>query len=109
MPDRIYIPGEYLERLIPLLDRYAPHAEVWAFGSRVSGKELDCSDLDLVLRCPENPDRPQQNLAGLREAIAESRIPILVDVLDWARIPPRFREEIGRAHAVVRGPLPAAD
>lgn len=46
------------------------------------------------LRRPEAPDRPHPCLPRLREAFAESRLPILVDVLDWAGIPEEFRAEI---------------
>ena len=78
-----------------------PAAEVWAYGSRISGQAHDGSDLDLVVRDPEDPSRPQRDLWELREAFSESEIPILVDVFDWARIPEEFRSEIDRSHVVI--------
>ena len=74
---------------------------VWAYGSRVSGRAHASSDLDLVLRNPVDLSVPQKKLVELRAAISESDLPILVDVMDWARIPQAFREEIEREHVVL--------
>jgi predicted nucleotidyltransferase len=97
-----------LRQLLDVLRLYAPEAEVWAYGSRVNGSAHDGSDLDLVLRNPMRLTELQKQLAALREALSESNIPILVDVLDWARIPDEFRREIERQHVVVRG-VPATE
>jgi len=42
-----------------------------------------------------------RNLGNVRDAFSESNLPILVDILDWARIPGSFREEIERTGVVV--------
>jgi predicted nucleotidyltransferase len=85
-----------------LLSLHVPGAEVWAYGSRVGGESHPGSDLDLVLRHPTDPSVPQRNLAVLREAFIASDLPILVDVIDWARIPESSRREIAQAHVVVQ-------
>lgn len=85
-----------------LLALHVPGAEVWAYGSRVRGENHPGSDLDLVLRHPPDLSLPQRNLAALRSAFAESDLPILIDVVDWARIPESFRREIEQAHVVVQ-------
>ncbi len=85
-----------------LLDRHVPEAEVWAYGSRVTGQAHESSDLDIVLRNPGQLNQPQKNLSQLREAMRESNLPILVEVLDWARIPESFRREIEGRHVPVR-------
>jgi predicted nucleotidyltransferase len=95
------LPPSYLETVRRLLAFHVPAAEVWAYGSRISGQAHDGSDLDLVVRDPEDPSRPQRDLWELREAFSESEIPILVDVFDWARIPEEFRSEIDRSHVVI--------
>jgi uncharacterized protein len=92
----------HLRLLLDVLQTHAPEAEVWAYGSRVNGDGHDGSDLDLVVRNPVGLDRPQKQLGALREALRESNLPMLVDVLDWARIPEDFRCEIERQHVVVR-------
>jgi hypothetical protein len=40
-------------------------------------------------------------MGEVRDAFSESNLPILVDILDWARIPDSFREEIERVGVVV--------
>jgi predicted nucleotidyltransferase len=96
-------PG-HLTRLKTLLRRHAPKAEVWAYGSRVSGSGHDSSDLDIVLRAPNDLEAPQGNIAQIREVLSESDIPFLVDVLDWARIPESFRLEISKEYMVIQNP-----
>jgi predicted nucleotidyltransferase len=101
---KLDIDPHHLELLLALIDRYAPHAEVWAFGSRVAGGAHEGSDIDLVLRNCANPDCSVPELPGLRARIRESNLPILVDLLDWSAIPPEYREQISREHYVLRTP-----
>ncbi|HEX3556487.1 MAG TPA: nucleotidyltransferase domain-containing protein [Thermoanaerobaculia bacterium] len=95
------LPPDYLADVRHLLASHVPAAEVWAYGSRINGRAHEGSDLDLVVRNPEDLGRPQRDLWELREAFSESEIPILVEVFDWARIPEEFRREIARAHVVI--------
>ena len=92
---------EWLETVRRLLALHLPQAEVWAYGSRVNGTAHEGSDLDLVVRNPTGLDIPSPDLAALWQAFAESDLPILVDVLDWPRMPESFRLEISRAGTVV--------
>lgn len=101
---RLILPPRDLEKVRAILRRLVPGYEVWAYGSRVTGEAHDASDLDLVLYDPIEPGRPCKALHALREAFVESDLPIRVDVMDWARIPERFREEILQAHVVVQQP-----
>jgi predicted nucleotidyltransferase len=94
--------------ILALLKRYVPDADVWAFGSRVTGRAHAASDLDLVIRNPPNLSVPQERLTTLRGALAESDVTILVDVVDWSTIPESFRREIEQAHRVMRQPGAAA-
>jgi uncharacterized protein len=91
---------EWLEIVRRLIAAHIPEAEVWAYGSRVQGTSHDGSDLDLVVRNSDDLSRPQADLSELREALSESNLPILVDILDWARIPESFRREIVRGGVV---------
>jgi predicted nucleotidyltransferase len=84
------------------LRAHVPHAEVWAYGSRVTGSGHEASDLDLVLRNSQNLQEETAALYDLKEAFIESNLPIRVDVMDWARIPASFHREIERAHVVVQ-------
>jgi uncharacterized protein len=95
------LPERYRQELLELLQAFVPEAEVWAYGSRISGQSHATSDLDLVLRNPQDLNKSFFfDLIKLEDAIRESSLPILVDVLDWARIPQAFRDEINRAHVV---------
>lgn len=96
------LPQKYLEQVKSLLRAHVPHAEVWAYGSRVTGSGHEASDLDLVLRNPQNLNEETSALSTLKEAFTESNLPIRVDVMDWARVPASFHCEIERGHVVVQ-------
>lgn len=81
----------WLQLVRELIVAHLPEAEVLAYGSRVTGGCHAASDLDLVVRNPLDAGKPLAGVADLREALAESNLPIRVDVLDWARIPESFR------------------
>jgi predicted nucleotidyltransferase len=98
------LPPAWLDQVTALLRRHVPEAEVWAYGSRVSGGAQPCSDLDLVVRDAGDPTRPVPGVGELREALRDSLIPILVDVHDWSALPPAFRLGIVRQHRVVHHP-----
>lgn len=102
-PASLHLPARYQEMVLALLSRYLPHAEVWAYGSRVNGDCHEASDLDLVVRNPGALDETLPDLPELKEALMESNLPIRIDVVDWARIPEPFRREIARAYVVVQG------
>jgi predicted nucleotidyltransferase len=88
------LPSRHLALLLNLLKTYAPQAQVWAYGSRVIGGAHEGSDLDLVLRNPQNLSLPCASLVALREALQASALPILVDVHDWAQLPLAFQRNI---------------
>ena len=90
------------ETILRLLAQYVPGAEVWCYGSRVTGQSHPASDLDLVLRNPSDLAAPQAALMQLKGALNESDLPILVDIVDWALIPESFRREIERKHHVMQ-------
>ena len=85
-----------------ILAKYVPQSEVWAYGSRVDGTAHDTSDLDLVIRNPQDLSQPNSNIGSLREAFVKSSLPIIVDVHDWAQIPKSFRQEINACHHILQ-------
>ena len=98
----LHLPARYLAIVQDILRRYLPQAEVWAYGSRVNGDHYDASDLDLVVRQPDNLTRPQPDLDEVAAAFSDSDLPILVQIVDWARIPDAFREEIQADYVVLQ-------
>jgi len=68
--------------------------EIWAYGSRVSGDAHDTSDLDLVLVTESKIRVDIGEFVDFKDALQKSNIPILVQVMDWNRIPDAFHENI---------------
>ena len=80
---------KYLAEVMEILACLAPDCEVWVFGSRLSGQARPFSDLDLVLVGKEKLSL--ERLGTLKDAFAESGLPIMVDLLDWHTLSPEFR------------------
>ncbi|WP_022948529.1 nucleotidyltransferase family protein [Methylohalobius crimeensis] len=75
-----------------ILAAHVPECEVWAFGSRVTGKARPYSDLDLAVKCAK--PLSLQRLFRLQDAFEESTLPFRVDVADWQRLSDGFRERL---------------
>ncbi len=101
MTDRLNLPLRYRRILETLLREHVPDAEVWAYGSRVTGESHDGSNLDLVVRGPELKPLGD-GFFDLLEAIEKSNIPILVQAHDWARLPESFHREIEKDYVVLQ-------
>ncbi len=99
---QLHLPDRYLQMVLTILQTHLPHAEVWAYGSRVNGDYYDASDLDLVVRQPNDLSRHQNNLGDVTDAFSESNLPIIMQIVDWARIPSEFQEEILANYAIVQ-------
>lgn len=95
----IILPPEQLKLVLDLTKKHLPGVEIWAYGSRVRGNPRRYSDLDLVAFT----SRAQGPLAEiLREAFAESNLPIRVDLFLWDEIPDSFHRQIEQEHAVLQ-------
>ena len=104
----LYLRPAHLEILRTLLLQHLPDAEIWAFGSRTDGTAYDGSDLDLVARHAGDLSVKQPSeFWELKDALTESRLPFLVDLHDWARIPESFQRGIEQGYLVVQA-APAA-
>ncbi len=101
MTEQLHLSNRHRSEIEALVRQYLPGVEVWAYGSRVNGRSHDASDLDLVLRGPALKEIPAVQLDEFRSALHESTIPFLIEVRDWARLPPRFHQEILRHRAVL--------
>jgi predicted nucleotidyltransferase len=82
------------ERLINIFETVEIPITVWAYGSRVNGDAHEGSDLDLVIRTPDLQKIPSDIFIRLKETLRESNIPIVVELLDWARLPESFHKNI---------------
>ena len=90
------LPEEWLAEVRRILGRHVPACEVRAYGSRVTGRALRYSDLDLAI-AGKAPLAPEV-LDALREDFSSSDIPILVEISDWQTLSNEFREEIEKGY-----------
>ncbi len=99
MTAAIDITKEQRKTLLALLRRFIPGVAVWAYGSRVKWTARPNSDLDLVAFTT-----PAQSLlvSELKEALAESNLPFLVDFHVWDEVPERFHEIIRKEYVVLQ-------
>ena len=109
MSGRLHLSARHRALLESLLRKHLRGVEVWAYGSRVTGRSHEGSDLDLALRGPRLEKIPLDRLMDFEEAVRESNIPILVEARDWARLPERFQREIEREYVVLMGATADAD
>ncbi len=88
LPDHLQIVKEILQRYFPV------NTEVWAFGSRVTGKAKKYSDLDIAI----DTELPLsvEVMANLTSEFEESSLPYKADVIDWRTIDKSFRDRICR-------------
>jgi predicted nucleotidyltransferase len=100
----LHLPARYRESIAAILRAHMPHAQVLAYGSRVKGDHHEASDLDLVARFPESLTAVQryEQLAATKDALSESDVPILVQIVDWRSIPTSFHDEITASFVVLQ-------
>lgn len=94
---------DILQQVRAILKEHVPEAEVRAFGSRVQGSVKKYSDLDLAIVGPKKLSL--KVIGDLREAFAESDIPIRVDIIDWHAISDEFKEVVGQGYEVIAGAI----
>jgi predicted nucleotidyltransferase len=99
---RLLLPARHLHTLQTLLAQHVPHAEVWAYGSRVNGGAHEGSDLDVVLRNPADLAQDVEDWFELKEALQESTLPMLVEVHLWSRLPKAFHPNIEAGYVVLQ-------
>ena len=99
--DRLFLRAEYLQMLVDIFNSYCPKAEIWAYGSRIKGEAHEGSDLDLVIK---NFNSPNKNIYDLRTLINDSDIPIIVEIVDFNNVPASFQEEILKDYVVIFHP-----
>ena len=87
--------------LIALFNDCAVPMEVWAYGSRVNGTAHEGSDLDLVIRTSDLERMQPDIFFDLKDKIRESNIPIVIEIFDWAMLPPSFHKNIEAQHEVL--------
>jgi uncharacterized protein len=82
-----------------ILAQLVPHAQVFAFGSRVSGSPRKYSDLNLAIVMPQ--PLSLRNLSQLKASFEDSDIPICIDLVDWQQADPSFKSAVTAQGMVV--------
>lgn len=100
-PEQLSLSALHLSQLKELIRLHIPEAEVWAYGSRVTGGAHEGSDLDLVVRNPLNLTGAVTGCHNLHEAIQSSTLPMLIDVHLWSDLPESFHRNIEKAYVVL--------
>lgn len=105
---RLQMPEKHRHTLQALLAEHVPHAEAWVYGSRVTSGAHEGSDLDMVLRNPDDLTQDVEGWIELKEALQCSTLPMLVEVHLWSRLPEPFHRNIEAGYIVMqeteRGP-----
>jgi hypothetical protein len=89
-----------LEIIETILNQHFPDYNIWAFGSRVSGKAKKYSDIDLLLIGSKKISF--NDIEKAKEDFMESDISIRVDLLDWNSIDENFRKIIQKNYIVIK-------
>jgi len=89
---------EILLKIISIVRKHFPLAEIRAFGSRVNGNAKSYSDLDLALL---NEKIDFKTFSKLKIDLEESDIPIRVDIVDYAKADEEFRKVIDQKFVVI--------
>ncbi len=96
------IEPQHLRMVVEVLARYLPDREVWAYGSRVSRRSWQYSDLDLVVMGDQPMTASQRE--DMLDDLSETRLPYMVEVKYWSLVPQHWRDEILRCYAVIHQP-----
>lgn len=105
-PNQLELEPRHLQELQTLLAQWVPHAQIWAYGSRVIGGAHEGSDLNLVLRNPLNLKQPVEGWEELKEALQNSQLPMLVETHQWAWLPPEFHTNIEAGYVLLQDGQP---
>jgi len=76
-------------------------SKILAFGSRVNGDAHEMSDLDLVVVSKNDEKLNIDELMNFKNSLRKSNIPIIVQVMDWGRIPKSFHNNILKNYEVM--------
>ncbi len=95
----IDVEEKYLKQVKDILNKFAPGCEVRVYGSRVNGKAEKYSDIDLTIIDKGNIN--DKTLSDIKEALAESNLPMMVDVSLWSTINGKFKAIIQKKYVII--------
>ena len=84
---------DQIDLIKEIVQRCIPGIELYIFGSRVRGNAGAYSDLDLLLVGRQSLD--WREIETVKQALSESDLPFMVDVVDWHSLDESFKKQIG--------------
>jgi uncharacterized protein len=96
---------EHLLMVQRILADQIPFAQVWAFGSRVTGT---AKKFDMDLAIDAGRDLSFLEMANLREEFQESDLPMSVDLVDLHMVQPAFHKLVKAQRVLVQEAAHAA-
>jgi predicted nucleotidyltransferase len=88
-----------LKILKQIFTKNCPNAKILAFGSRVTGDNLNYSDIDIAII---DQTITTITLSTIKEELANSNISILVDLLNWEHLPEHYQKQITNTHHEIK-------
>lgn len=82
----------YKDFIITSITNIIPNAEIFIYGSRVKGKALKYSDVDIAIKC--NEEVPFDTMLQLKAFFHDSTFPYMVDIIDLNSISENFKTRI---------------
>ncbi len=89
-----------LAQIKTLIKQFFPGVEIRVFGSRVKGTARQYSDIDCALVAEKVLS--VSALTMLKEALSQSNIPILVDIVDWHTLDDDFKAIINQHYEILQ-------
>ncbi|KLO22566.1 hypothetical protein X275_05800 [Marinitoga sp. 1197] len=86
------IKEEYFNLIIKILKKHIQSCTIIIFGSRITGKSNEASDLDIAIDCGKKLDLI--TLFEIEEDFQDSNLPFRVDLIDWQRTSESFKNII---------------
>lgn len=69
-------------------------AQIWVFGSRARGDHKPFSDIDILFALPDGTQTPDGMIFLIKEELAESNLPIKVDLVNLQDLAFSYRESV---------------
>lgn len=88
----ITLSNDHRKIVTDILLQYLGEIPIYVFGSRATATPKPFSDLDLLIRGEKAIDAAL--LYQIKDAFADSDLPIRVDLVDWHQIQDNFKEII---------------
>lgn len=98
----IDLKSNHLNLIKRILAEYVPECEAMVFGSRITEKAAEYSDVDIALFGSEKLD--WRTIEALKDAFSESDLPYTVDIVDGNSVSESFRKIIDSRHEVIQQP-----